>query len=52
MEFFAHCFDLQIFKEGIVDQFSVVSDGVLGKRICTTPLQYSLMSIRKPVYCL
>ncbi len=33
MEFFAHCFDLQIFKEGIVDQFSVVSDGVLGKRM-------------------
>ncbi len=51
MEFFTHCLEPQLpEQEGIFDQLSVMGDSFSLVTGCTTPLQYSLISMTGPVY--
>ncbi len=49
MEFFAHCLEPQISKQGIFDQLPVISDGFFGDGVyCSVAV--SLIPMTGPVY--
>ena len=51
MDFFAHSLEPQFVEQMILDELSVVCNSLLCDRGCTTPLQYSSISIIRSVYC-